>query len=196
MGEGFSNFLGKNHFVVVCLSPAKVFLNRFTTSWVYYKIEDALHYVSQRQHEPLREYICRFQAIVAKIPNLDSRVKFSTIKFELKPRHFDDHIALTKPRDMAEFQEKVISFIEMEELREAKKADRKNIKVTVEDKKSRRANKKSEDCNRHKQDDGKGHHLARTPDMKGAHLLTLGEKPFYRRSTTCSCLDPLIVLKG
>ncbi|WOL11533.1 hypothetical protein Cni_G20296 [Canna indica] len=88
------------------------FLNRFFISRVYYKTEDALHYIRQGEHEPLREYIRRFQATSAEIPNLNPRVKLYSIKYELKPRHFADQIALIKPKDMVEFQEKAASFIE------------------------------------------------------------------------------------
>ncbi|WOL11517.1 hypothetical protein Cni_G20280 [Canna indica] len=78
------------------------------------------------------------------------------MKFGLKPGHFADHIALTKPKDMIELQEKATRFIDMEELQEAKKANRQNLKAIIEDRKSKRADRKREHHNRHKQNNGRG----------------------------------------
>ncbi|WOL11353.1 zinc finger BED domain-containing protein RICESLEEPER 2-like [Canna indica] len=64
-------------------------------------------------------------------------------------------IALAKPKDMVEFQEKVMFHIEMKKLSEAKKADRQNTKDTSEDKKSKKPDKKYEDRDRHDQDNKK-----------------------------------------
>ncbi|WOL20659.1 hypothetical protein Cni_G29464 [Canna indica] len=105
---------------------------------------------------PLREYIYQFQAIAAEIPNLDPRVEFFSINFGVKLRHFADQIFLMKRKGMSKFQEKAANFIEMEELREAKKANMQNLKAAVEDRKSKRVDRKNEDRNLYEQNNGRG----------------------------------------
>ncbi|WOL07832.1 hypothetical protein Cni_G16581 [Canna indica] len=49
-----------------------------------------------------------------------------------------DQIALLKPKDMIKFREKAANHIEIEELREVKKADKQNAKDATKDKKGKR----------------------------------------------------------
>ncbi|WOL00535.1 hypothetical protein Cni_G09248 [Canna indica] len=64
------------------------FTNLFSSSRIYSKTEDALHYIKQGQHRPLRDYIKRFQATTMEIPNLDLHIEIFFIKHYLKPGHF------------------------------------------------------------------------------------------------------------
>ncbi|WOL01444.1 hypothetical protein Cni_G10160 [Canna indica] len=73
---------------------------------------------------------------------------------------------------MAKFQEKAASFMKMEELREANKTNWQNLNAIVEDKKSRKGDGKSEDRNRHEQNNDRG---PRKREV-GAEAATLGDE--------------------
>ncbi|WOL00744.1 hypothetical protein Cni_G09457 [Canna indica] len=141
---------------------SRIFLSRFTISRVYHKTGVALHYIRQGQYEPLREYLNRFQAIVADIPNFDPQFELFCIQHGLKLGPFADQIALIEPKDMAEFYEKSTSFIKMKGQREVKKIDWKNLKVMIDDKRSKR-DIKSEDRSRHEQRNGRGRGKQKLP---------------------------------
>ncbi|WOL13252.1 hypothetical protein Cni_G22021 [Canna indica] len=80
--RAFPTFLGMPLLWFTSLPPgsihsfdnlSRVFQSWFTMSQVYHKTGAALHYVRKEQHEPLREYMSKFQAIATEIPNLDHR---------------------------------------------------------------------------------------------------------------------------
>ncbi|XP_072081088.1 uncharacterized protein [Arachis hypogaea] len=60
-----------------------------------------------------------------KIPDLDPAVHLYALKASLQPRKFRETIAVTKPKTLEEFRERVAGQMEIEELREANRTERK-----------------------------------------------------------------------
>ncbi|XP_020970088.1 uncharacterized protein LOC110268343 [Arachis ipaensis] len=75
-----------------------------------------------------------------EIPDLDPAVHLHALKAGLRPRKFRETIAITKPKTLEEFRERASGQMEIEELREANKTERKPRRE--EDRTPRTANNK------------------------------------------------------
>ncbi|XP_025662045.1 uncharacterized protein [Arachis hypogaea] len=60
-----------------------------------------------------------------EIPDLDPAIHLHALKVGLKPRKFRETIAVTKPKTLEEFRERAAGQMEIEELREAEKIEKK-----------------------------------------------------------------------
>ncbi|XP_016192002.1 uncharacterized protein LOC107632878 [Arachis ipaensis] len=66
----------------------------------------------------------RFTKVAINIPDLHPEVHLHAIKSRLRPRKFQETIAVGKPKTLAEFREKAKGQINIEELRQARKSDK------------------------------------------------------------------------
>nr|XP_025682208.1 uncharacterized protein LOC112783462 [Arachis hypogaea] len=103
---------------------AKQFEDHFAASAIYLHDSDYLTTVKQAPQESLKDYITRFTKIAMRIPDLHPEVHLHAIKSGLRPGKFQEAIAVSKPKTLAEFREKAKGQIDIEELRQARKAER------------------------------------------------------------------------
>ncbi|XP_015941707.1 uncharacterized protein LOC107467181 [Arachis duranensis] len=103
---------------------SKQFEDHFVASAIYLHDSDYLTTVKQCPQESLKDYITRFTKIAMKIPDLHPEVHLHAIKSGLRPGKFKETIAVAKPKTLAEFREKAKGQIDIEELRQARKAKR------------------------------------------------------------------------
>ncbi|XP_072087192.1 uncharacterized protein [Arachis hypogaea] len=103
---------------------AKQFEDHFAASAIYLHDSDYLTTVKQGPQESLKDYITRFTKIAMRIPDLHPEVHLHAIKSGLRPGKFQEAIAVAKPKTLAEFREKAKGQIDIEELRQAHKAER------------------------------------------------------------------------
>ncbi|XP_057760139.1 uncharacterized protein LOC130980482 [Arachis stenosperma] len=83
----------------------------------------------------------RFAEAIIEIPDLDPAVHLHALKAGLRPGKFRETIAVTKPKTLEEFQKRAAGQIEINELREAERAERKQPR-REEDRTTKSANSK------------------------------------------------------
>nr|XP_025612050.1 uncharacterized protein LOC112705435 [Arachis hypogaea] len=103
---------------------AKQFEDHFAASAIYLHDSDYLTTIKQGPQESLKDYITRFTKVAMRIPDLHPEVHLHAIKSGLRPGKFQETIAVTKPKTLAEFREKAKGQIDVEELRQARKTER------------------------------------------------------------------------
>nr|XP_025682159.1 uncharacterized protein LOC112783427 [Arachis hypogaea] len=118
---------------------ASQFEDHFAASAIYLHDSDYLTTIKQGPQESLKDYITRFTKVAMQIPDLHPEVHLHAIKSGLRPGKFQETIAVAKPKTLAEFREKAKGQIDIEELRQARKAD----KSATKDDEKPRDNKKS-----------------------------------------------------
>ncbi|XP_016195105.1 uncharacterized protein LOC107636083 [Arachis ipaensis] len=104
---------------------AKLFEEHFAGSAIYLHDSDYLNTIKQGQNESLKDYMTRFTKVAINIPNLHPEVHLHAIKSGLRPGKFQETIAVAKSKTLAEFLEKAKGQINIEELRQARKPDKK-----------------------------------------------------------------------
>ncbi|XP_015964502.1 uncharacterized protein LOC107488290 [Arachis duranensis] len=103
---------------------AKQFEDHFAASAIYLHDSDYLMTIKQGPQESLKDYITRFTKVAMRIPDLHPEVHLHAIKSGLRPGKFQETIAVSKPKTLAEFREKAKGQIDVEELRQARKTER------------------------------------------------------------------------
>ncbi|XP_016164649.1 uncharacterized protein LOC107607184 [Arachis ipaensis] len=103
---------------------AKLFEDHFVGSAIYLHDSDYLNTIKQGQNESLKDYMTRFTKVAMSIPNLHPDVHLHAIKSGLRPGKFQETFPIAKPKTLAEFREKAKGQIDVEELRQARKADK------------------------------------------------------------------------
>ncbi|XP_015950806.1 uncharacterized protein LOC107475662 [Arachis duranensis] len=103
---------------------AAQFEDHFAASAIYLHDSDYLTTIKQGAQESLKDYITRFTKVAMRIPDLHPEVHLHAIKSGLRPGKFQETIAVTKPKTLAEFREKAKGQIDVEELRQARKTER------------------------------------------------------------------------
>ncbi|XP_016168678.1 uncharacterized protein LOC107611240 [Arachis ipaensis] len=103
---------------------ATLFEDQFPRSAIYLHDSDYLNTIKQGQNESLKDYMTRFTKVAMSIPDLHSEVHLHAIKSGLRPGKFQETILVAKPKTLAEFREKAKGQIDIEELRQARKADK------------------------------------------------------------------------
>ncbi|XP_072071786.1 uncharacterized protein [Arachis hypogaea] len=104
---------------------AKQFEDHFATSAIYLHDSDYLTTIKQGPQESLKDYITRFTKVAMRIPDLHPEVHLHAIKSGLRP---------------GKFQETIAGQIDVEELRQARKAEKS---ATVKDDDKPRDSKKA-----------------------------------------------------
>ncbi|XP_057740594.1 uncharacterized protein LOC130957765 [Arachis stenosperma] len=112
---------------------AKQFEDHFAASAIYLHDSDYLTTIKQGPQESLKDYITRFTKVAMRIPDLHPEVHLHAIKSGLRPGKFQETIAVSKPKTLAEFREKAKGQIDVEELRQARKTE-KSTAVKDDDK--------------------------------------------------------------
>nr|XP_025662101.1 uncharacterized protein LOC112757758 [Arachis hypogaea] len=97
---------------------ARSFIDYFAASRIYVHGSDYVSTIKQGPQESLKDYMTRLTKATMEIPDLDSKVH-RALKSGLRPRKFQETIAVNKPKMLEEFQEKAVGQMEIEELREA-----------------------------------------------------------------------------
>ncbi|XP_015953852.1 uncharacterized protein LOC127747529 [Arachis duranensis] len=103
---------------------ARSFIDYFAAFRIYVHGSDYLGTIKQGQHESLKDYLIRFADATMEIPDLDPNIHLHALKAGLRPGKFRETIAITKPKILEKFRERVAGQIEIEELREAQKTDK------------------------------------------------------------------------
>ncbi|XP_072073807.1 uncharacterized protein [Arachis hypogaea] len=104
---------------------AKSFIDYFAAARIYVHGSDYLGTIRQGPQESLRDYLTRFAEATMEIPDLDPAVQLHSLKVGLRPGKFRETIAITKPKTLEEFRERAAGQMEIEELREANKTERR-----------------------------------------------------------------------
>ncbi|XP_020973549.1 uncharacterized protein LOC107646977 isoform X3 [Arachis ipaensis] len=104
---------------------AKSFIDYFAAARIYVHGSDYLGTIRQGPQESLKDYLTRFAEATMEIPDLDPAVYLHALKAGLRPGKFRETIAITKPRTLEEFRERAAGQMEIEELREANKTERR-----------------------------------------------------------------------
>ncbi|XP_025677993.1 uncharacterized protein [Arachis hypogaea] len=104
---------------------ARSFIDYFAASRIYVHGSDYLGTIRQGQHESLKEYMTKFAEATMEIQDLDPAVHLHALKAGLRPGKFRETIAVTKPKTLEEFRERAAGQMEIEELREAERTERK-----------------------------------------------------------------------
>ncbi|XP_025625630.1 uncharacterized protein [Arachis hypogaea] len=107
---------------------ARLFEEHFAGSAIYLHDSDYLNTIKQGLNESLKDYMTRFTKIAISIPDLYPEVHLHAIKSGLRPRKFQETIAVAKPKTLAEFREKAKGQIDIEELRQARKSDKSHFR--------------------------------------------------------------------
>ncbi|XP_025675678.1 uncharacterized protein [Arachis hypogaea] len=103
---------------------ADQFVNHFTASKIYVHNSDYLSTIKQGLHESPKDYMTRFAEATNEIPNLNPEVYLHALKSSLCLGKFQETIVIVKPKILAEFREKAITQIKIEELRALRKAEK------------------------------------------------------------------------
>ncbi|XP_015935581.1 uncharacterized protein LOC107461575 [Arachis duranensis] len=106
---------------------AKLFEEHFAGSVIYLHDSDYLNTIKQGPNESLKDYMTRFTKVAISIPDLHPEVHLHAIKSGLRPGKFQETIAVSKPKTLAEFREKAKGQIDIEELRQARKSDKSHF---------------------------------------------------------------------
>ncbi|XP_025628801.1 uncharacterized protein [Arachis hypogaea] len=104
---------------------AKSFIDYFVAARIYVHGSDYLGTIRQGPQESLRDYLTRFAGATMEILDLDPAVHLHALKAGLQPKKFRETIAITKPKTLEEFRERAAGQMEIEELREANKTERR-----------------------------------------------------------------------
>ncbi|XP_016172306.1 uncharacterized protein LOC107614677 [Arachis ipaensis] len=107
---------------------AKSFIDYFAAARIYVHGSDYLGTIRQGPHESLKDYLTRFAEATMEIPDLDPAVHLHALKAGLRPGKFRETIAVTKPKTLEEFRKRAAGQMEIEELREAEKTEKKATK--------------------------------------------------------------------
>ncbi|XP_057760881.1 uncharacterized protein LOC130981299 [Arachis stenosperma] len=107
---------------------AKLFEEHFAGSAIYLHDSNYLNTIKQGQNESLKDYMTRFTKVAISIPDLHPEVHLHAIKSGLRPRKFQETIAVAKPKTLAEFREKAKGRIDIVELRQARKSDKTHFR--------------------------------------------------------------------
>ncbi|XP_016199133.1 uncharacterized protein LOC107640090 [Arachis ipaensis] len=107
---------------------AKLFINHFAASKIYVRDSDYISTIKQGQHENLKDYMTRFTIAAMEIPDLNPEVQLHAIKSGLRPKKFQEAIAVAKPKTLEESQDKATEQIEIEELREIRRNERPSFR--------------------------------------------------------------------
>ncbi|XP_025611577.1 uncharacterized protein [Arachis hypogaea] len=107
---------------------AKSFIDYFTAARIYVHGSDYLGTIRQGPQESLKDYLTRFADATIEIPDLDPAVHLHALKAILKPGKFRETIAVTKPKTLEEFRERAAGQMKIEELHEAKKVERRQLR--------------------------------------------------------------------
>ncbi|XP_072059858.1 uncharacterized protein [Arachis hypogaea] len=91
---------------------ARQFEDHFAASAIYLHDSDYLTTIKQGPQESLKDYITRFTKVAMRIPDLHPEVHLHAIKSGLRPGKFQETIAVTKPKTLAEFREKAKDLLE------------------------------------------------------------------------------------
>ncbi|XP_016199988.1 uncharacterized protein LOC107640996 [Arachis ipaensis] len=118
---------------------AKSFIDYFAAARIYVHGSDYLGTIRQGPQESLKDYLTRFAETTMEIPDLDPAVHLHALKAGLRPGKFKETIAVTKPKTLEEFRERAAGQMEIEELCEAKRTERKQPKKK-DDRATRSAN--------------------------------------------------------
>ncbi|XP_015931883.1 uncharacterized protein LOC107458195 [Arachis duranensis] len=113
---------------------AKMFINHFAASKIYVRDSDYLSTIKQGLHESLKDYMTHFTTAALEISDLKPEVQLHAIKSGLRPRKFQEAIAVAKPKTLEEFRDKTTGQIEIEELRETRR--NKKLPLQKDDDKS------------------------------------------------------------
>ncbi|XP_025684741.1 uncharacterized protein [Arachis hypogaea] len=119
---------------------ARSFIDYFAAARIYVHGSDYLSTIRQGPQESLKDYMTRFTDATMEIPDLNPAVHLHALKAGPRPGKFREIIAVTKPKTLDEFRERAAGQMEIEELREADKTDRRPRKE--DDRPSRSANTK------------------------------------------------------
>nr|XP_025611688.1 uncharacterized protein LOC112705044 [Arachis hypogaea] len=103
---------------------ATSFIDYFAASMIYVHGANYLNTIKQGSHESLKDYMTRFAKATMEIPDLNPKVHLHALKSGLRLGKFQETIAITKPRTLEEFREKAVGQMEIEELREARRAEK------------------------------------------------------------------------
>ncbi|XP_020972903.1 uncharacterized protein LOC110269424 [Arachis ipaensis] len=104
---------------------AKSFIDYFAAARIYVHGSDYLGTIRQGPQESLKDYLTRFAEATMEIPDLDPAVHLHALKAGLRLGKFKETIAITKPRTLEEFRERTAGQMEIKELREANKTERR-----------------------------------------------------------------------
>ncbi|XP_025616549.1 uncharacterized protein [Arachis hypogaea] len=119
---------------------AKSFIDYFVAARIYVHGSNYLSTIRQGPQESLKDYLTRFAEAIMEIPDLDPAIHLHALKAGLRPEKFRKTIATTKPKTLEEFREGASGQMEIEELREANRTERKPRRE--EDRMPRSANNK------------------------------------------------------
>ncbi|XP_025664577.1 uncharacterized protein [Arachis hypogaea] len=103
----------------------KSFIDYFAAARIYVHGSDYLGTIRQGPQESLKDYLTRFAEATMEIPDLDPTVHLHALKAGLRPGKFRETIAVTKPKTLEEFRERMAGQMEIEELREAEKMEKR-----------------------------------------------------------------------
>nr|XP_025618970.1 uncharacterized protein LOC112710780 [Arachis hypogaea] len=117
---------------------ARSFIDYFAAARIYVHGSDYLSTIRQGPQESLKDYMTRFTDATMEIPDLNPAVHLHALKAGLRSGKFREIIAVTKPKILDEFRERAAGQMEIEELREADKSERRPRKE--DDRPSRSAN--------------------------------------------------------
>ncbi|XP_016194962.1 uncharacterized protein LOC107635928 [Arachis ipaensis] len=104
---------------------AKSFIDYFAVARIYVHGSDYLGTIRQGPQESLKDYLTRFAEATMEIPDLDPAVHLHALKAGLRPGKFRETIAVTKLKTLEEFRERAAGQMEIEELYEANRTERK-----------------------------------------------------------------------
>ncbi|XP_057730909.1 uncharacterized protein LOC130946255 [Arachis stenosperma] len=104
---------------------AKSFIDYFAAARIYVHGSDYLGTIRQGPQESLNDYMTRFAEATMEIIDLNPAVHLHAIKSGLKPGKVRETIAVTKPKTLEEFRDRAAGQMEIEELCEAEKTERR-----------------------------------------------------------------------
>ena len=114
---------------------SQAFVNRFFSSRVYKKTSNFFNAIRQGPQELLREYLTDSILWPCRYKDLDPTVELHCIKRGLGMGSFADSLAINPLRSLAEFRERVVGYINMEEVQETRKAEAQTKNGKVKDSK-------------------------------------------------------------
>ncbi|XP_057746624.1 uncharacterized protein LOC130965883 [Arachis stenosperma] len=104
---------------------ARSFIDYFAAARIYVHGSDYLSTIRQGPLKSLKDYMTRFTDATMEIPDLNPAVHLHALKAGLRPGKFREIIAVTMPKTLDEFRERAAGQMEIEELREADKTERR-----------------------------------------------------------------------
>ncbi|XP_072064560.1 uncharacterized protein [Arachis hypogaea] len=104
---------------------ARSFIDHFAAARIYVHGSDYLSTIHQGPQESLKDYMTRFTDATMEIPDLNPAVHLHALKAGLRPGKFREIIAVTKPKTLEEFRKRVVGQMEIEEICEADKTEKR-----------------------------------------------------------------------